>query len=77
MNDQRKAWGQKKFHKTTDIHFSIFIENGNWDLKFVFRFDNENKKLQKIKILYHFTTKIECTFRSTDFWKMHDFSILN
>ena len=37
VNDQRKAWAQKKFRKTTDIHFSIFIENGNWDLKFVFR----------------------------------------
>ena len=29
--------------KRTEVHFSIFIENRNWDLKFVFRFDNENE----------------------------------
>ena len=33
--------------KRTEIHFSIFIENRNWDLKLVFRFDNENKKRNK------------------------------
>ena len=36
---------RKKFvKKRTEIHFSIFIENRNWDLKFVFQFDNENEK---------------------------------
>ena len=30
--------------KTTEIDFPIFIENRNWDLKFVFPFDNENEK---------------------------------
>ena len=29
--------------KRTEVHFSIFIENRNWDLKLVFRFDNENE----------------------------------
>ena len=33
--------------KITEVHFSIFIENRNWDLKFVFRFDDENKKRKK------------------------------
>ena len=33
--------------KRTEVQFSIFIENRNWDLKFVFRFDNENQKLKK------------------------------
>ena len=36
---------RKKFvKKRTEIHFSIFIENRNWDLKLVFQFDNENEK---------------------------------
>ena len=30
--------------KRTEIYFSIFIENQNYDLKFVFQFDNENEK---------------------------------
>ena len=37
--------------KRTEVHFSIFIENRNWDLKFVFRFDNENEKRKKFQIL--------------------------
>ena len=36
--------------KRAEVHFPIFIENRNWDLKFVFRFDNENEKRKKIKI---------------------------
>ena len=52
--------------KRNKIHFSIFIENRNWDLKFVFQFDNENEKRKKFKILFHFKTKIECPFRPTD-----------
>ena len=36
---------RKNFVKgRTEIHFSIFIENRNWGLKFVFQFDNENEK---------------------------------
>ena len=34
--------------KRTEIHFSILIENPNWDLKFVFQFDNENKKRKRL-----------------------------
>ena len=30
--------------KGTEVHFLVFTENRNWDLKFVFRFDNENEK---------------------------------
>ena len=52
--------------KRTEVHFSIFIENRNWDLKFAFRFDNENEKRKKIKTLLHFKTKLECPFRPTD-----------
>ena len=33
--------------KQAEIHSSSFIENRNWDLKFVFRFDNENEKRKK------------------------------
>ena len=33
--------------KRTEVHFSIFIENRNWDLKFVFRFENEIEKQQQ------------------------------
>ena len=51
--------------KRTEIHFSIFIEYQNWDLKFVFRFDNENEKRKKLKFLFHSKTKIECLFRPT------------
>ena len=57
--DQRSAWHRKDFvKKRTEIHFSIFIQNRNWDLKFVFRFDNENEKRKKFKILVHFKTKM-------------------
>ena len=52
--------------KRTEIHFSMFIENQNWDLKFVFQFDNENENRKKIKTLFHFKTKIECPFRPAD-----------
>ena len=38
--------------KRTEVHFSIFIENRNWDLKFVFRFDNENEKRKKSKLYF-------------------------
>ena len=38
--------------KRTEVPFSIFIENRNWDLKFVFRFDNENEKRKKKTKLY-------------------------
>ena len=53
--------------KRTETHFSVFIENRNWDLKFVFWFDNENKKPKTIKILFHFKTKIECPLQPTDY----------
>ena len=60
-------WHRKDFgKKQAEIHFSIFIENRNWDLKFVFRFDNENEKRKKFKILFHFKTKMECPFWPTD-----------
>ena len=52
--------------KGTEVHFLIFIENRNWDLEFVFRFDNENEKRKKIKSLFHFKTKIKCPFQPTD-----------
>ena len=69
MIDQRSAWAQKKFRKKrTEIQFSVFIENPNWDLKLVFRFDKDNdkqKKKKKKKIIFHFKTKIKCPFRPT------------
>ena len=69
MIDQRSAWSQKKFRKKrTEIQFSVFIENPNWDLKLVFRFDKDNDKTKqnkKRKNLFHFKTKIECPFRPT------------
>ena len=52
--------------KRTEVHFSTFVENQNWDLKFFFGFDNENKKRKKIKSLFHFETKIKCPFRAKD-----------
>ena len=58
--------GKKFVKKRTEIHFSTFIENRNWDLKFVFRFDDENEKRKKFIILFQFKTKIECPFRPTD-----------
>ena len=33
----------------TESHFSIFIQNRNWDLKFVFPFDNKKGKLKEIQ----------------------------
>ena len=58
----------KNFVKNrTETHFSIFSDNRNWDLKFIFRFDNENEKWEKFKILYFFKTKIECPFWPTDY----------
>ena len=67
VTDQRSVWAQKNFlKKRTEIHFSIFIENRNWELKFVFQFDNENEKWKKLKFLFHFKTKIERLFRPTD-----------
>ena len=52
--------------KRTEVHFSIFIENQNWDLKFVFRFDNENEKRKKSKLYFFFKKKIKCPFRPMD-----------
>ena len=69
VTNQWSAWAQKKFRKKnnqTEIHFSTFIENQNWDLKFVFRFDTENEKRKKIKILFYFKTEVECPFGPTD-----------
>ena len=45
--------------KRTEVHFSTFIENRNWDLEFVFRFDNENEKRKKTETQFHF----KCPFR--------------
>ena len=74
MTDQRSVWAQKKFRKKrTEIYFSIFIENRNWGLKFVFQFDNENEK-RKNSNLFHFKAKIECPFRPTDyFYSINEF----
>ena len=48
MSNQWSAWAQKKFHKRkTEIHFSMYIENQNWDQKLVFWFDTENVKRKK------------------------------
>ena len=48
MTDHRSGSAQKRFReKPTEVHFSIFIENRNWDLKFVFRFENEIEKQQQ------------------------------
>ena len=64
----RGVFGHRKnfVKKRTEVYFSIFIENRNWDLKFVFQFDNENEKRKKLKTLFHFKTKIECLFRPTN-----------
>ena len=64
----RGVFGHRKnfVKKWTEIHFSIFIENQNWDLRFIFQFDNENEKRKKLKFLFHFNTKIEFPFRPTD-----------
>ena len=63
VTDQRSVWAQKNFlKKRTEIHFSIFIENRNWDLRFVFQFGNEIEKRKKLRFLLHFKTKIECPF---------------
>ena len=53
VTDQRSAWAQKNFlKKLTEIHFSILIKNPNWDLKFVFQFDNENEERKKLKFYF-------------------------
>ena len=58
MIDQRSAWSQKKFRKKrTEIQFSVFIENPNWDLKLVFRFDKDNDKQKKKKKKFYFILK--------------------
>ena len=46
----RRVLGRRRtfLKKRTEIHFSILIENPNWDLKFVFQFDNENKKRKRL-----------------------------
>ena len=45
----RGVFGHRKdfVKKQNKIHFPIFIENQNWDLKFVFQFDNESEKRKK------------------------------
>ena len=50
----RGVFGHRKtfVKKRTEIHFSMFIESPNWDLKFVFQFDNENEKRKKKSKLY-------------------------
>ena len=68
----RTAGVQKNLvKKRREIHFSIFTENWNWDLKFLFGFDNENKERNKIKILFHFKTRIECPFRPVCVYFVH------
>ena len=48
VTGQRSAWVHKKIcKKVSRVDFSIFIENRNWDFKFVFRFDNEKEKRKK------------------------------
>ena len=61
--EQKKIWKKKR----TEIHFSIFIENRNWDLKFVFWFDNKDENHKNFKIRYHLNTTIKCPFWLTDF----------
>ena len=52
-SDQRSVWVQKIFRKKrTEIYFSIFIANRNWDLKFVFQFDNENEKRKNSNLYF-------------------------
>ena len=59
-----KHSGKEKALKKTQ--FSLFIESRNLDLKFVFRFDKENKNLKYFNIQFHFKTKIECHFWPMD-----------
>ena len=68
--DERSARAQKRnlAKKRTEIHFSIFTENWNWDLKFVFPFDNVKEKRRKFKIPFNFKSKIECPFLPTDLY---------
>ena len=68
LTDQISARAKKNLEKNEHkIDFSIFIENRNCDLKLVFGFDNENKNRKNFKIQFHFTMKIKCPFRPTDF----------
>ena len=63
MTDQRSVWAQKKFRKKrTEIYFSIFIENRNWGLKFVFQFDNENEKRKNSNLYFILKQKSNVSF---------------
>ena len=63
MTDQRSVWAQKKFRKKrTEIYFSIFIENRNWGLKFVFQFDNENEKRKNSNLYFILKQKSNVPF---------------
>ena len=55
---------------------SIFIENWNWDLKLVFRLDNEKLKRKKSKIRFNFKRKIECLFSNPWVEKNNGFFVL-
>ena len=57
VTGQRSASTRKNFvKKRTEIHFSIFIENRNWDWNFVFQFDNVKMKNEK-NSKFHFILK--------------------
>ena len=63
MTDQRSVWAQKKFRKKrTEIYFSIFIENQNWGLKFVFQFDNVNEKGKNSNLYFILKQKSNVSF---------------
>ena len=63
MTDQRSVWAQKKFRKKrTEIYFSIFIENRNWGLKFVFQFDNVNEKGKNSNLYFILKQKSNVSF---------------
>ena len=50
--------------KRTEVHFLIFIENPHWDLKFAFRFDDENEKRKKSKLYFILKQKSNVPFDS-------------
>ena len=64
VSDQRSVLAEKKdfVKKGTEVHFSIFIENRNWDLKFVFQFNNENEKRKKSKLYFILKQKSNIPF---------------
>ena len=64
VSDQRSVLAEKKdfVKKGTEVHFSIFIENRNWDLKFVFQFNNENEKRKKSKLYFILKQKSNVPF---------------